>query len=140
MDITGLNRFPGDADDADLRLVLASLAKAAEGDLDTWGSEQAAQVERLAQWIAATAQYRGPNLDDPEVRHAVQAYIRLTNALEPILTDPAERLRATDYTESLTAAAYEANAAMRAAGILGLGQQQMTDLARQLDPTFDTKG
>jgi hypothetical protein len=140
MDFIGENRFPGDAADSDLRLVLANLARAAEDDLDTWSPERAAQVERLAQWVARAAHHRGPSLDDPKVREGVQAYIRLTKELGSITADPAKRARADAYAEPLSAAAWEANAAMGAAGLLGVPYERMVALARQLDPTFDQKG
>ncbi|MFF2696694.1 hypothetical protein ACFVRW_23720, partial [Bacillus subtilis] len=75
---------------------------------------------------------------DETTRQGVQAYYRLQQALLSLAKDPAA-LADPQAEQRLSAAAWEANAAMEKAGLLGAGPDHVLDLVRQLYPHFDTE-
>ncbi|MEU4850577.1 hypothetical protein [Streptomyces gilvosporeus] len=67
---------------------------------------------------------------DEITRRATQAYYRLTQTLRAAIEDPHRS------EQALTDAAYEANAAMREAGLLGRPDHEIAALVRQVYPDF----
>ncbi|RNG08210.1 hypothetical protein [Streptomyces botrytidirepellens] len=68
---------------------------------------------------------------DPKTRAAVQSYYRLTETLQAAIQDPDR------YEPGLTAAAYEANRLMAAAGLLSKSPQEITALVREIYPDWN---
>ncbi|MFG2669126.1 hypothetical protein ACGFY6_33410 [Streptomyces sp. NPDC048387] len=64
------------------------------------------------------------------VREAVRAYYRLHQTVSAVAMDP----NSADAHERLSAAAYEANAAMGAAGLLGKSEVELMALVREQFP------
>ncbi|MFG3230024.1 hypothetical protein ACGF07_35290 [Kitasatospora sp. NPDC048194] len=75
---------------------------------------------------------------DDVTREGVQAYYRLQQALLSVAKDPAA-LAQPDTEQRLSAVAWEANAAMEKAGLLGADPAYVLGLVRQLYPHFDTE-
>ncbi|MFJ8629013.1 hypothetical protein ACIRD3_40035 [Kitasatospora sp. NPDC093550] len=75
---------------------------------------------------------------DDVTREGVQAYYRLQQALLSVAKDPAA-LADPDAEQRLSAAAWEANTAMKKAGLLGADPAHVLGLVRQLYPHFDTE-
>jgi hypothetical protein len=68
-------------------------------------------------------------MDDLTLK-AVQSYYRLTETLRAAIEDPHRS------EQALTAAAWEANAAMKEAGLLGRPEHEIFALVRQVYPDF----
>ncbi|MFF7987864.1 hypothetical protein ACFZDK_54065 [Streptomyces sp. NPDC007901] len=64
------------------------------------------------------------------IRKAVQAYVRLLSTLQAAMEDVASS------EEGVSAAAWDAHDAMRAAGLLGVEADQMMALVRKHCPEF----
>jgi hypothetical protein len=70
---------------------------------------------------------------DDTTREAVRAFYRLLKATSAAASDPDHP----GAEETLSNAAYEANAAMSAAGLLGRPPHELFDLVRQEFPDFN---
>lgn len=73
---------------------------------------------------------------DTATRHAVRAFHQLHQTIAAVISDPFHP----DSLETLQNAATEANAAMKAAGLLGRPQHELLALVRREFPDYDPTG
>lgn len=76
-----------------------------------------------------------PNIRDPKVRAAVQAFIRLVQAGSPAW-DKGRKLAGTPARGRIEPIAAEARTAIAAAGLQNLSNAEMVALARQIHPNL----